>query len=663
MAQRLHRPEAEGPAIGVVIAGRPEADVSDGRLLGGPGEPVHAVPTGPVKLVIWDLDDTLWEGTLSEGTVALDQATIDVVRALNRRGIVNSICSKNDAADVRAVLEEAALWDEFVFARIDWSPKGARVAQIVADMQLREEDVLFIDDLPFNREEVRQAVPGVQVVGPEIIGRLLSLPELVGKDDRQLSRMHQYRLLEQKVIDRVGTPGSNEEFLRSCDIRIGVFTDAESEVDRLFELVNRTNQLNFTKRRPDRNEFASMLGDTRRSTGYVRVRDRYGDYGICGFFSVAPGDGALTDFLFSCRILNMGVEQWVYDHLGRLPLTVVGEVASSLEGSVDWIVRDDALFDAEALGPAAPGDGVAADTQPDRVLMVGGCDLAATEQFLGGDIVAEFSHTGPTGSFIYVGHTETIRQSALGLSSEQRDLVDRIPFVDQSVYASPAVVAADYDVLVFSVLTDYTQGLYRHRDLGLIVPWHQFTLDATDPANWAWLERRFEREGMDRAFLQRFAEEFEFLGGITADRFQENVRWLAGSMPDGARLILLNGAEVPIEHPNEPARQLHHRMMNAALDEVVAEIPNAAVCDVRTFVLSRDDLMSDIRHYRRHIYLRMAEEIRATAASGLIAGRQPLGRLVFAHIWGFAGRRKVQVRRTWKRLRRSGASSGSRTGS
>ena len=644
---------------GVVIDGRSEASVSE--------SPSSGDPSRPVKLVVWDLDDTLWEGTLSEGPVVLDRGTADVVRALNRRGIVNSVCSKNDRADARAVLEEAGLWDEVVFARIDWSPKGARVAQIVEDAQLRGEDVLFIDDLALNREEVRQAVPGIQVAGPGVIDRLLSLPEMAGKDDRHLSRLQQYRVLEQRLADRVATPGSNEEFLRSCDIRVGVFTDPESEADRLFELVNRTNQLNFTKRRPDRDEFDSMLADTRRSSGYVRVRDRYGDYGICGFFSLAPGSlapnsGELTDFLFSCRILGMGVEHWVYDLLGRPPVTQVGDVASPLDGSVDWITRDDALFDSGPVRSEGRSPAGTAGSQPDRVLMVGGCDLAAVEQYLGGDIVTAFSHTAPNGSFVYVGHTETIRQSASGISVEQRRLVDRIPFLDQGVFTSPTVVAPRFDELVISVLTDYTQGLYRHRGLGLIAPWQQFNLDATDPANWPWIERRFGREGVDRAFLQWFADEFEFLGGITVDRFQENVRWLAGAIPDGARLILLNGAEVPIERPTEPDRHLHHRTMNAALDQVVAELPNASVCDVRAFVLGPDDLMSDIRHYRRHVYLQMAEEIRAMAASGLSAGRQSLSTRVVAQVWRFAGRRRVEVRRMWRRVTRRTAATPAEPG-
>ena len=105
-----------------------------------------------------------------------------------------------------------------------------------------------------------------------------------------------------------------------------------------------------------------------------------------------------------------------------------------------------------------------------------------------------------------------------------------------------------------------------------------------------------------------------------------------------------------MDNPNEPARHLHHREMNAALDEVVADIPNASVCDMRVLGTSQADLMSDIRHYRRHVYLRIAEEIRTIADSDLTFQPHTIGKRTFDWAWRFAGRRKVQARRTWRRL-------------
>ncbi len=620
-----------------------------------PGETAPATLAGPVKLVVWDLDDTLWTGTLSEGPVVLDPSTADLVRALNRRGIVNSICSKNDAGAVRDRLQQVDLWEEFVFASVDWSAKGARVARMIEDAQLRPENVLFIDDLAINREEVRHAAPGVQTAGPEIIGRLASLPQLTGKDDRGLTRLHQYRMLEKKLVDRQATTSSNEAFLRSCDIHAFLSSDTADETDRLFELVHRTNQLNFTKRRPTRPEFEAMLGDPRYQTGYLEVRDRYGEYGICGFYALDQSDGTLTDFLFSCRILNMGVEQWLYSLLGRPPLVVVGEVASTLEGEaeVDWITEDPDGFgpvDGETLRAVeAEGEGMPPAGRTVRTLMVGGCDLQATVQFLKGSIATDFSRSSDTGALIHVEHTELLRQSVPGLTPAQQFVVDRLPFLDRRAFASPAVVAPEYDVLVYSVLMDYTQGLYRHRSTGLVVPWNQLDQDVTDPGTWDAIEAKFGPGGVDRDFLRWFADEFDAQGSQSVERFTENIRWLAATVPAGTQVILINGAEVPFANPEEPDRHLRHRTMNAALDEVVGELSNVAVCDVRTFIRSDDDLTDSIRHYRRHAYLRMAEEIRGAGATALDLRPDSSMRRAVVRFRRLAGTRRMQLQRALSR--------------
>jgi FkbH-like protein len=615
--------------------------VSDARL----GD----VLSSPVKLVIWDLDDTLWAGTLSEGPVELTESRCELIRSLNRRGIVNSICSKNDDVHARRRLEEAGLWDEFVFARIDWTPKGPRISSLIEDAQLRAENVLFVDDLPSNLAEARYFSPELQVAGPEILDTLLDLPQLTGKDDAARSRLQQYRLLEQKLSDQRTSTLSNESFLRSCDIQVEICGESVDEEERLFELAMRTNQLNFTKRRLDRAEFAQLLCDPGRTTGYVRVRDRYGDYGICGFFAVDDAHGELSDFAFSCRIMNMGIEQWLYARLGRPHLDVVGEVASELDGAVDvdWIAESVwTPFGDEvgAVGGARHSSASPEDARAERILMVGGCDLQATADFLSGDIATEFARTLSTGAHMFVGHTETLRLSASPLTDDQREVVARLPMVDESTYRSAAIVDPEYDALILSVLTDYTQCLYRHRATGLIVAWDQFTRDATDEHEWLALIQRVASPSVDGAFLATFAEEFEFLGGIAPERFQENIRWLSEAIPPQSHLVLLNGAEFPFTNPNEPDRHLRHSTMNAALEEVVAELPNASICDVRTFVNQRDDFTYNIRHYQRQNYLRMAEELRTVGVAALEVRPESRRIRVTRRARWLVGRAHVRVR-------------------
>jgi FkbH-like protein len=563
--------------------------------------------TAPLKLVIWDLDESLWRGVLSEETIELDEAFGEMVRTLNRRGIVNSICSKNDPAQARARLEQLGLWDQFVFASISWEPKGPRIARMIEEMQLRGANVLFVDDNVLNLQEARHYVPDLQVAEPRGLLELLSLPEASGKDDAALTRLTQYRVLESKVLDRAASAVSNEEFLRSCEIRVELGEVGPAEVERVVELVNRSNQLNFTKSRKSAEQLHEMLSQEGRETRWVSVRDRYGDYGLCGFYSLQ--DGVLSDYVFSCRILNMGVEQWLYRRLGRPALEVVGEVASSVEqpASVDWIELGGAPTEQPPEPSRARARGRLLGLSSGYVLLKGGCDMWILNSFLGGTIKTEFTHPSSTGAEVHGHNCEVLRRSSPDVLAEHAEVIGRLPFLDGPAYQSRIVRAPrGIRTLIYSVLMDYSEGLYRLRDSDFVVPYGQFDVDATDPASWEALERRYGGVGVDREFLSWFADHFEFEGPIGDERFQQNIRWLAGCLPAGARLILMNAAEVPLEDPREPQRHLHHARMNALLESVVAELPNAEICDVRPFVTSEADLRDGLRHYTRQSYIRIA---------------------------------------------------------
>ena len=87
-----------------------------------------------IKLIIWDLDDTFWKGTLSEGGVIIPDEHINLIKNLTDAGIVNSICSKNDWEPVKAELEKVGLLEFFVFPSVNWEPKGQRIKKLIADL-------------------------------------------------------------------------------------------------------------------------------------------------------------------------------------------------------------------------------------------------------------------------------------------------------------------------------------------------------------------------------------------------------------------------------------------------------------------------------------------------------------------------------------------------
>ena len=159
---------------------------------------MSAATAEKIRLVIWDLDETFWDGTLTEGGMRYRRDIHDIVVELAQRGVVSSICSKNDMATVREILEREGIWEYFVFPSINWDAKGPRLAALVETAQLRAPTVLFIDDNPMNRGEAQHYVPGIQVADETIIPQLLESGTLASKEDRALTRLNQYKLLERR---------------------------------------------------------------------------------------------------------------------------------------------------------------------------------------------------------------------------------------------------------------------------------------------------------------------------------------------------------------------------------------------------------------------------------------------------------------------------------
>ncbi|AQR73480.1 hypothetical protein [Sphingomonas sp. LM7] len=271
--------------------------------------------TAPIKLIIWDLDDTLWRGTLADGdAVALHAHRAEFVRAFNAKGVVSSICSKNDFETAKAMLVGLGLWDEFVFPHIAFAPKPAAIQAIVEDMQLRPANVLFVDDNALNLAEVRHFLPEIQTLDITRADADDQLAGLLALQTGTRSRLDDYRMLERKKRDRAAaTTLSNEDFLRSCGIRACAphMMDNLDFAPRIAELINRSNQLNYTGLRVEQ---AALERDIIDLVGFdswsIFAWDNYGRYGLVGFVMVDRRAGRLVHFTFSCRVMHMGIEEY-----------------------------------------------------------------------------------------------------------------------------------------------------------------------------------------------------------------------------------------------------------------------------------------------------------------------------------------------------------------
>jgi FkbH-like protein len=574
----------------------------------------------PIRLVIWDLDETFWGGTLTEGGVAWREENAEIVRTLSRRGIINSICSKNDAAPVLAVLEERGLRDQFVFPSISWEAKGPRLAALVEAVQLRAETILFIDDNPMNRAEAAHFVPGLQVADEAIVPGLLNDPRLRGKADPEMLRLAQYRLLERRHNDQravlAESGGDTTAFLRESDITVSIEHDLEPHLDRAIELINRTNQLNFTKRRlPEamdaaRAELRALVADHAVQAGILRVRDRYGDYGYCGLYvlqrnQLIPG-GRLLHFAFSCRILGMGIEAWLYQRLERPHLRVEGEVLTDVlrdKRCVDWV---------RAELPGVPGAAADARKPLAYVLARGGCDMRALAHYfsmVADRVVEEFAgvRDGKTplscSSLLALRAirgvpARLVRDSApLGLAAEDF----------QSLIAAPPAEAPGVWLLNFTL--EQPVPVLRHKATGMLVPawFHGFRgppkqMLQGDPA----------KTGMDPDVVAALRESFEDIGLVPDQMFRNVLRVLLQQAPSGVRVFILLANQQGAGRDGLPVVLTPMRNRNLAIAAVAADFPAVELLAPADF-MSAEELAGLERphHYDRMVYFRMFQHVMA----------------------------------------------------
>jgi FkbH-like protein len=580
------------------------------------GAPVEAEP---VRLVIWDLDDTFWRGTLAEGGIeAYIQSNHDMVVTLAERGIMSSICSRNDLAAVRGVLEERGLWQYFIFPSIDWTPKGERVAAIVESTQLRAPTVFFVDDNALNRAAVAAAVPGIQVVSPDFLGRLLDDELFQGKDDRKLSRLAQYKLLEKRRVDRQATAGGDEEFLRNADIRVIIDTDVAANLDRTIELINRTNQLNFTKRRladsPERAraQLQKELSPFYSHAGLVRVIDNYGDYGYCGYYRLEGG--TLLDYCFSCRILGMGVESWLYERLGRPQITVAGEVLTDLteRRRVDWIKL---VTDA---GSAVP---VAQRAIPE-VRLRGGCDLDALAHYfrLVAEVVRSETNRSRPPLFVRMDTTIQMIPALDGMSAAFREAALRMGFAANDFDSEFVAPVAAGSILVFSPWGDLSQAFYRHKTEGFCLPVnveiHSDLTCISDndlAATCSALKLDETQQSKITAIVEMLRSDYSYESHTPVPVALAIIRRLFDRIPAGAHLYLI----LPHEWYKDGEQLLPRAQeYNQAMRGLAAEYSAVTLVSMNDVVFGASEMQDTFDHFDRVVYFRLYQKIMQTLESG-----------------------------------------------
>ncbi len=275
------------------------------------------------KLIVADLDGTLWRGTSDEDGPENVVPCVELqsrLSAYGERGVLLAILSKNDERTALAVIDQhpdmVLRRQEFVTWRIDWNDKAENLLSVVDELGIGLDSVVFIDDQPAERARVRQALPMVCVpewtgqwdIDGRTLDRLFGADRPVTDEDRQRATFYRTERRRDTLARMAQT---HEEFLQSLALKATFEGMSPRHVDRALQLLNRANQMNARARRMDTESWVAWCAGSNRSAYVLNVTDRVGDYGLVGVASAEQHghEVDIVDFALSCRALGRGLEE------------------------------------------------------------------------------------------------------------------------------------------------------------------------------------------------------------------------------------------------------------------------------------------------------------------------------------------------------------------
>jgi FkbH-like protein len=276
------------------------------------------------KLVVCDLDNTLWDGVIGEGAVAHFHDRQTILKGLREKGIVLAINSKNDPKNVHwtnATLTEA----DFVYEAINWQPKVQNMSRIPDELNLKINSFIFIDDRADELELMKEAYPDVLCLNatePKTWNRL-AIWENTLEDDQEMDRTLMYQQREKRkefVKEEVTSDEDRLAMFSSLGLHLIIKRPELNEVKRVTELINRTNQFNLEGARVSLSDMNNWFNDKDYIMLSGRTSDRFGDMGVtCVTVGKLTGNEfRVIAFVLSCRVFGYQFEHSVMSYLKTL---------------------------------------------------------------------------------------------------------------------------------------------------------------------------------------------------------------------------------------------------------------------------------------------------------------------------------------------------------
>jgi FkbH-like protein len=265
-----------------------------------------------VKCVVWDLDNTIWDGILSEDKeVTLKPGIEEIIRTLDERGILQSIASKNDYNDSMKKLREFGLDEFFLYPQINWNSKAESVKAIAEAINIGIDTLAFIDDQITEREEVNFSHPQVLTIDALRYMDILRMEELtprfVTEDSKKRRLMYKSDIVRKREEEEF--KGTSEEFLATLDMHLTISKVKPEDLKRVEELTIRTNQLNSTGYTYSYEELMHFINSENHIFLIAELKDKFGEYGKIGLGLLECENDKMTIklLLMSCRVMTKGI--------------------------------------------------------------------------------------------------------------------------------------------------------------------------------------------------------------------------------------------------------------------------------------------------------------------------------------------------------------------
>lgn len=307
-------------------------------------EPVIFKNTGRLKkAIIFDCDNTLWRGIIGEdGIDKIDMSGSShpgrffnkiqqIAVYLSRQGVIIGICSKNNEADVNEVLmshPDIVLKDEYIaIKKINWNDKAANLAAIASELNIGLDSIVFVDDSSFEINLIKEQLP--EIIAIQVPVAIYEYPDFLLQNiykyfnfttnNEDAKKTEIYKQQSEREIEKKNHK-SIDDYLSSLGISLNVSKDDLTQVARIAQLTQKTNQFNLTTKRYTENQILNMMNSTNEHVFSVSVKDKFGDNGLTAVCIIKTDlqnnkISNIDTFLMSCRIIGRNIEFVLLDYI------------------------------------------------------------------------------------------------------------------------------------------------------------------------------------------------------------------------------------------------------------------------------------------------------------------------------------------------------------